>query len=435
MYMIRSDSPRILINSYACCPDLGSEPGMGWKWIVSLAEYCECFVISEGEFRPQVNQWLAQPENDTIASNLHFYWLPIGGQDISKCERIRQMCRNQGDWRFYYYYRKWQKRAADYACEIIESQHLSGKSIQILHQLNMIGFREPGYLWQVSKEKNIPFVWGPIDAKPGFPMAYADSAPIRVKAFLWLKNIITRLQLRYMLRVSKAANQASVILSANSDSQQSILRYWNKQSILLNETGCTIDETTQGNPTIIEDTAKKSFEILWCGKMDFRKQLDLAIRSVAQSEISNAILHVVGDGDNTRYKQLAMKLNVHAVWYGRLPHDEVQNMMRRSDVLLFTSVAEGTPHVVTEAMVNNLPIVCHKTCGQGDVVTDEVGVTVPLSNPQQSVIDFAQALTYLWKHPEICLRMKKNCFAHAFVLSWDNKAKEMMEIYKKYCEV
>ena len=413
---------------------MGSEPGMGWHWIVALAEYCECYVISEGEFRIQVEQWMAQTKNKTVAEHIYFHWLPIGGDDVKRNERIRHMCWNQGDWRFYYYYRKWQKRVAEFAREIVDAQNAAGKPIQILHQLNMIGFREPGYMWQVSKEMNVPFVWGPIDAKPGFPMAYADGAPIKVKAFLWLKNIITRLQLRYMPRVHKAANQASVILSASGDSQQSILRYWGKQSILLNETGCTITEVPKEVSAQIENYAKDSFNILWCGKMDFRKQLDLAIRAVAKSEIADAVLHIVGDGDTTRYKQLAEQLNVHVVWCGRLPHDEVQKIMRKSDVLLFTSVAEGTPHVVTEALVNNLPIICHNTCGQGDVVTDEVGMTIPLSSPQQSANDFAQALSCLRNHPEIRLQMRQNCSARTLELSWDNKAKQMVEIYQQYCK-
>ena len=408
---------------------MGSEPGMGWHWIVSLAQYCDCYVISEGEFRPKVEQWMTQSENKLLAEHIHFYWLPIGGDDDKRNERIRRMCWNQGDWRFYHYYRQWQKRAAECAREIVDAQRKAGAPIQILHQLNMIGFREPGYLWLVSKEKKVPFVWGPIDAKPGFPMAYAEGSPAKVKAFLWLKNIITRLQLRYMLRVHKAAKQAAVILSASGDSQQSILRYWNKQSILLNETGCTISETPKETPTK-EANAKASFDILWCGKMDFRKQLDLAIRAVAKSGITNAVLHVVGDGDNTRYKQLAELLNVHAVWHGRLPHEEVQKMMQESDILLFTSVAEGTPHVVMEALANGLPVICHKTCGQGDVVTDDTGATVPLSTPEQSINEFASALSAYAQQTDSHIQLRKNCIRAARESSWANKAEQVVSVYQ-----
>ena len=412
---------------------MGSEPGMGWHWITSLAQYCECYVVSEGEFRPQVEQWMTQPANAATSEHLHFYWLPIGGDDAQKCSRIRQMCWNQGDWRFYYYYRKWQKRVADCARDIINNQNKQGEPIHILHQLNMIGFREPGYLWQVSEEKNVPFVWGPVDAKPGLPMAYAEGASIKVRAFLRIKNMITHLQLSYMPRVRKAANQASLLLSASGDSQQSILRYWNKQSILLNETGCSVSDLQQSNQIRSGNNARESFDILWCGKMDFRKQLDLAIRAMAESKIPNAVLHVVGDGNNALYKQLAEQLDVHVIWYGRQPHDEVQKIMQRSDVLLFTSVAEGTPHVVMEALANGLPVICHNTCGQGDVVTGEVGIAISLSTPKQSVKDFAEAMTYLWEHTAICHRMRQNCMTRAKELTWENKAQQLNNMYNQYC--
>lgn len=423
---------RVLINSYACCPNMGSEPGMGWNWIVSLAKYCECFVISEGEFRPQVEEWLSISENEAIASKLHFYWLPIGGNNVENSARIRKMCWNQGDWRFYFYYKRWQKKAARKADEIIAHQP-TNIPIQILHQLNMIGFREPGYLWWVAQKHDMPLVWGPIDAKDGFPMEYARNTSINVKAFLFLKNVITRLQLRFMPRVLRMANQSDILFSASSDSQHSISHYWHKQSVLMNETGCSLLEIPMRNLRINNIGTSPIFNIMWCGKMDFRKQLDLAIRAVAESQIPNAVLHVVGDGDNAQYKQLAEQLKVQTIWYGRQPHDEVQKIMQNSDVLLFTSVAEGTPHVITEALANGLPVICHKTCGQGDVIDERVGITCQISTPNESVIGFASALKKLHEHPDLLKQLSEGCVSRAKEITWEKKAQEMVIMYKQYC--
>ena len=81
------------------------------------------------------------------------------------------------------------KKAYLMAKDICKEMH-----IDILHQLNMIGFREPGYLWKI---KNIPFIWGPVDAKESFPIAYLDGASLKTKLFMRLKNTITRFQLKY----------------------------------------------------------------------------------------------------------------------------------------------------------------------------------------------------------------------------------------------
>lgn len=402
---------------------MGSEPGMGWNWIVALAKYCEIFIVTEGEYRNNIEKWLSYPENAILAKNLHFYWNPIA-KDEKACAKIREMCWNQGDWRFYVYYKKWQKKTAKIAEGICKRE-----KIDILHQLNMIGFREPGYLWQVSKKIGIPFVWGPIDAKDSFPMAYAQKSNFKIRTFLYIKNLITHLQLRFSRRVCAAAEQASVIIGATTNSINSIKKYLHLDAFLINETGC--HEAL--NSTVKEKKNDEIFEILWVGKFDFRKQLDLALHAVASTSIDNVRLHIVGSGNDKPYQKLASNLGIstRCIWYGLITREDVQNIMKRCDVFLFTSVAEGTPHVVLEAIANNLPVICFDTCGQGDCVTNEVGIKILLTNPKKSIADFAKAIGLLYNNRQLLHNMSKNCFARATELSWDNKAQTMLSLYHK----
>ena len=355
----------ILINAYACSPGMGSEPGMAWNWCVNLARYCELHIITEGEFKDKIE---ASVKSMCSGVNLHFYYNPVP-------DKVRRMCWNQGDWRFYKHYKAWQKKTYFIAKEIC-----SREKIDILHQLNMIGFREPGYLWKLAEEENKPFVWGPVDAKDKFPLAYVDGAGFKTKAFLWLKNTITCFQLRYSQRVLNAAKTADILVSASSNSVCSFKRYMGIDSILLNETGCRISHNA-----LVPKKNKSTFDLLWVGKMDFRKQLGLALRSLAAARHNDIKIHIVGGGDASIYLKDVELLGIAdlCVFHGAVTHDEVQSLMQKADVLFFTSVAEGTPHVVLEAISNGLPILCFDTCGQGDCVNDKVGVKVPLSNPTQ----------------------------------------------------
>lgn len=403
---------KILINAYACSPGMGSEPGMAWNWCVNLAKYCELHIITEGEFRDRIEAVVP-----TLAqgANMHFYYNPVP-------DYVRKMCWNQGDWRFYKYYKEWQKRTADIARNICERE-----VINILHQLNMIGFREPGYLWQVSRETGIPFVWGPVDAKETFPMAYANGASLKTKLFLWLKNTITQYQLRYGKRVHEAAKTAAVVLSASSNSVISFKKYFDIDSLLINETGTyPIENQKEGCGE------KNTFDILWVGKADFRKQLTLAIKSVAATYHHDIKLHIVGSGDLREYLQDAESVGIatNCIVHGSVSHDEVLNLMRESDLFLFTSVAEGTPHVVLEAIGCKLPVLCFNTCGQGDCVNEEVGIKIPLSEPKKSEKDFAEKISYLYNHREVLRQMSENCNQRAEELSWENKAKLMVKLYE-----
>ncbi|MDY4777905.1 MAG: glycosyltransferase [Prevotella pectinovora] len=404
---------KILINAYACSPGMGSEPGMAWNWVSNLAKSCELHIITEGEFREKIETVVPTLEQ---GGNMHFYYNPVS-------EEIRKMCWNQGDWRFYKYYREWQWKTYLLAKDICQKEH-----IDILHQLNMIGFREPGYLWQLSKENGVPFVWGPVDAKDKFPVAYLDGAGLKTKLFMRLKNFLTGIQLRYSKRVLLAARQSSVIFSASSNSQRSFKKYMNIDSPLLNETGCYV----QDHP-IVDKTDKETFDVLWVGKMDFRKQLALALQTVAKSENNKLRLHIMGGGDAESYQSLAKSYGIadKCIWHGAVSHDEVQDIMQKSDIFLFTSVAEGTPHVVLEAISNNLPVVCFDTCGQGDAVNDKVGRKIPLSFPCQSVSDFAKLLNELEDNRSLLKQLSENCKERQQELSWEEKAKTMMEWYEK----
>ena len=147
-------------------------------------------------------------------------------------------------------------------------------------------------------------------------------------------------------------------------------------------------------------------------------------------------LHIVGGGDITSYMAIAERLGMknNCAIHGSVSHDEVLKLMRQSHLFLFTSVAEGTPHVVLEAIGNHLPVLCFNTCGQGDCVTDDVGIKIPLSTPVQSAKDFAEKIEYMYAHREVLARMSENCKKRAEELSWENKAKQMVELYEKAIE-
>ena len=404
---------KVLINAYACSPNMGSEPGMAWNWCVNLANHCELHIVTEGEFRDHIEAVLPSLPH---GKNMHFYYNPVS-------EKVRKMCWDQGNWWFYYYYRKWQKKTYTIALDIIANNH-----IDVIHQLNMIGFREPGFLWKIN---DIPFIWGPIDAKETFPVAYLKGLSQKQQLFIRLKNLITKLQLSYSFRVISAVNKAFYVVSASSESVKSFHKYLNLSSQLINETGCY--------PGIYSDFLKKRLEketldILWVGKLDARKQLTLAIKTIAKlKHIEKIKLHIIGGGDACQYQALADSLCISdkCYWYGAISHIEVQKIMQRSDLFFFTSVAEGTPHVVLEAINNCLPVVCFDCCGQGDSVNEKVGVKIKLSNPQQSENEFAEKLDYLYHHRELIDEMSQNCIQRQKELSWDHKATQMVVLYNQ----
>lgn len=407
---------KILINAYACSPGMGSEPGMAWNWVSNFAKFCELYIITEGEFREKIEEVVPTLEQ---GKNMHFYYNPV-------TDEIRKMCWNQGDWRFYKYYREWQWKTYLMAKEICSSEH-----IDVLHQLNMIGFREPGYLWKLSKESDVPFVWGPIGGLKQFPLAYLQGAGLKMKLFNRLKNILNVWQLKHEKRVDEALKTARLLISSIPDSYCAIKKYKGLESIVIPETGCFLSEDI---PTDRFD--EKELHVMWVGKFDFRKQLPLALRAIAIANNPNIVLDIYGGGSDEQIasaKRVADLLGIteKVVWHGNQPNDVVMNAMHKAQVFLFTSVSEDTSTVVLEAVSNRLPVLCFDACGMAAVIDDKVGRKVALSNPAQSATDFAKQLNDLEHDRNLLKQLSENCKQRQNELSWEEKAKTMVEWYEK----
>lgn len=173
------------------------------------------------------------------------------------------------------------------------------------------------------------------------------------------------------------------------------------------------------------------------GKFDFRKQFDLALDTVSLVKESGATFefHVVSPIDSDVQRQMLTNkiarkgLTANVVLHGRIPNARVHELMQVSDVLLFTSIMEGTPHVVLEAIQNNLPVICHDACGHGDVVNESIGIKIQVSSSKKAPTAFAKAMLSLITKPWKLSSMKRSAIIRQHQLAWDNKAKSVMEIY------
>ena len=51
---------KILISAYACEPDKGSEPGVGWNWAKQISRFHEVWVITRKNNRPSIEKELEE---------------------------------------------------------------------------------------------------------------------------------------------------------------------------------------------------------------------------------------------------------------------------------------------------------------------------------------------------------------------------------------
>lgn len=404
----------VLINAFAVGPKQGSEAGIGWQWIRGIAKSCKVFLVCGDEYKDEVLEAHASlPYKENL--KIIFNEIP---------QKVISMVNNQGDWRFYYYYRKWQKRSYETAKRICAENQ-----IDIIHHLNLTSYREPGYLWKIKGPK---YVWGPVGGTNLCPISYIKGIDSKVTNKYRVKNLLNKLQFRFEPRVGKAARRADLLFCDGDEGVRKFKDIYGVNSVQINETGCVISETGKRDRIA---GGGKGLDLLWVGRFLPTKLLDLALKSIALlDERYKVKLHILGTGElEDKYKGIASTLNINdrLVWHGQVSRDEVQHFMRSSDLFFFTSVVEGTPSVIMECISNGLPILCFNVCGFGPLVDESIGLKILLSTPELSAKEFAEKMVYLYDNRQELRRLSDNCVTKVSKISWDALTEKLVGLYEE----
>jgi glycosyltransferase involved in cell wall biosynthesis len=322
---------------------------------------------------------------------------------------------------FYEAYRRWQKQTLAAAVRLHKEERFD-----IVHHVNIIGFREPGYLWQLG----IPFFWGPISGAPMVPLGYLKDFGLRERVRWGTRNLLNRMQFKLARRPTRAAKTASLVWTVSREDSE-VIKGWSVNSEHMLETGCSIIskpcERSQ-NPGI-------NLRICWSGLFQGIKALPLLLRALANTlPLANCRLEILGCGpEEKRWKQMAndLALGDRIVWHGMIPRDKALAMMNDCDVLVHTSVKEGTPHVVLEALGMGIPVICHDACGMGIAVDSRCGLKIPLADPATSVEGFRAALLRLIEEPRLLETLSGGALARAAELDWDTKVNRFLAAYSE----
>lgn len=402
---------KILVSAYACSPNHGSEPGMGWNFVFGLSKVHEIHVITEKiKWKSEVEKFLF--ENPHLNKNLHFYFIE---------KQRKKILRKLWPPSYYWLYKKWQKQAYQLALNLDDKENFD-----LIHQLNMVGFREPGYLWRMNK----PFVWGPIGGLENSPWRFLSSLGLRGFVFYLGRNIFNIIQRNFLLRARKAATRPnSVLIAATPGNQKWIKDLWNVDAQLICEVGQEINQS-------LFETARRtkvdySLKIIWSGQHTPRKNLSLLLFAMKGIDFPYE-LHILGSGTETKkWQNLAVKfrLNKNCHWHGWLEREKAIEIMQTGHVLCITSISDLTSTVTLEALSYGLPIICLDHCGFSYVVTEECGIKIPVDSPINASKKIANSLHLLYENESFRQKLSSGAIKRAGEFSWDKKIAQLDSIY------
>ena len=411
---------RVLLSAFAFSPARGSEPGIGWNIGSRLAAFHDvtvlcCPKLGDEDYRREVEEHLRKTG-------------PIPGLELQYIDppllsRLFQRPLISFATPFYFLgYAAWQ-RAAFAQADRLHQQ----RPFDLAHQLTITGFREPGFLWKLG----IPFVWGPVAGASDLPWSYFKMLSWRDRFFYAMKNLANAAHKRLKRRPRRAGRAAKHIFVTTGEDYRLISGRWGFDSQLLLDTGAP---ELQGR--VREYDGRRPLRLVWSGLHVGRKALPLLLAAAADLKRESAQprfeLKILGGGRQSgAWRALSRKLGIDELltWSGQVPRQRALEEMRDADVFVFTSLQEGTSTVVMEALALGLPVICHDARGMGLAVNNTCGIKVPMNGPRASQSGFAAAIRSLLADPRRVQDLSTGALARAKELSWDQKARQIAEVY------
>lgn len=384
---------RILLSAYACEPDRGSEPGVGWGWACALADAGhEVDVLTRTANRAAIEAELAARPRP----RLRFHW-----HDLSSTARWLKRVGGGAGLRLYYI--AWQKSAVPVLRRIAAERRT-----ELGHHVTFAQYWTPCALAAAGP----PFIWGPVGGAESVPATFWPGLGARAFLYEAARALLGGLSAWAGFTRSTARR----CLLAVASTPETAVRLWalGARRVL------TVSQVALGAATL-EPLAAASpapcppFRFIVLSDLLAHKGVHLALEAAARLT-GDWTLEVIGDGPCCRRLETqAGRLGIggRVRFQGALPHLQAMQRLTAGHALLFPALHDSGGLAVAEAMAAGLPVVCLALGGPAGLVAEGTGLAVPAIDPATAVTGLAQAAQRLMDDPALWARLSAGARAHA----------------------
>lgn len=396
---------KILLSAYACEPNRGSEPGVGWNTAWELSKYHSVWVLTRESNRAEISDFQSQYLN----SNIRFiYCEPPGPAKYLKPAQIP-------------HYYCWQLGAY-----LVAKQLHRQERFDIVHHVTYVRYSTPSFLSLLPT----PFIWGPVGGGESTPPALRQDFSANARIYEALRSLTHRLGERDPF--TRATVQKSTLVRATTAETSERLQLMGAKNIqICSAIGLSKSELSL--LTCFPLSPSQSVRFVSIARLLHWKGIHLSIRAFAQAELGKDVEYwVIGDGpERAALEKLAVTLDVdrRVKFLGALPRSETLQQLKKCHILLHPSMHDSGGLVCLEAMAAGRPVICLDTGGPAIQVTDQTGFKITPGDPQQVVRDLALAVTTLATDSELRSRMSEAGRQHVESnFSWEIKGKQLAQL-------
>lgn len=350
---------RILVSAYGLDPNRGSEPGVGWNWVRTLAELGHevTALIYPGDWKGYAE------EAAELEKHYGIRFLPHDpGPFLNRAFYY-------SDWRKQVHFVLWQLGA------LLKVRAFSRKyKVDYIHHVTIGAYRMPcifGYT-------GTPLVFGPVGGGEYSPPSLLDGLPRpyrrveKVRRFLNHLSGWNPLLLLCLLRTR-------LVFCKTADTMRMIPPFFRAKCHLQMEIGIRDDRSEDLPDATAAEEEAGPLRLLYVGRLIYWKgvHISLAIFARLRAEGIPVEFTVIGSGkDEAWLRERARALGVEDAveWVSWIAQKDLFERYRRYDLLVFPSFHDSSGNVVLEALSFGLPVVCLDSGGPKEIVTTETGL-------------------------------------------------------------
>jgi len=405
----------IFLGVYACEPNNGSEPEVGWQMVNEIAKAMpndNIYALTKLNNREVV-------EKEGYPSNISFLyyappkWLTFwkkGGRGI----------------RTYYYI--WLIGAALF----MKKQNIN---FDIVHHITFVNDWLPSFFHLLKTEKN-KFIWGPIGSNDPINFKFYDNNKMKIKELVTnlLKEIYRNLDPSFHICKAKA----NCIIGINNNVQNKLRL--NSFKYFIGDSAIAVKKSDVENISTVNNK-NDIFTIISVGRLVHIKNFKLTILSFAifiqnNPHVKNIKLKIVGDGEERKeLEELSKNLKIENLieFIGKVSLNEVQKLFVKANLFLFPTL-ENAGFVTLEAMSNSLPVLAMKYGGPEQFIKNNVENQLVSSTMDYNEIakNLAKKLELFYNDRELCIKVgAQNREDILYNFTWEAKAQKMKKLYKE----
>lgn len=366
---------RVLVSAYACEPNRGSEPGIGWQLVHALAERLDVWVLTRANNRAVIEAALEGLSGD---DRPRFVYVDLPAWLAALKNRV------PGGVSLYYYV--WQLVAARVARRLHAEQRFD-----VAHHATFVRYWSPVAVAGLG----IPYVIGPVGGGEAAPRSIWPG----IGAAGYVTEIVRDTARWFAERdplVRGALARASRVLAATAETKERVERLGSRRVDVEGVAALSHAEINEIMAAAGERRA--AFTFVSVGRLLHWKGFHLGLQALARMRDVEAEYWIVGDGPfRGRLERLARELGVaeRVRFLGMRSRAETLMLMGQCHVLVHPSLHDSGGFVCLEALAAGLPVVCLDLGGPASMVHPGCAVTVRPGSVPQVIGDLRDAMQRL----------------------------------------